>query len=92
MHVGDERPRASDGQVWDSAIRSHRIRITNDVDFGLLHQRRTLRPDCVILVRPDALRPVARLDRTLAAIQALGETGLSGFVVIEPGLIRRSRD
>ena len=89
-HASEIFPAASDEDVWDMAVRENRVLVTNDSDFGLLHRRRNPAPSAVILQRLDRLSPESRISRTTAVLTELADR-LSGLIVIEPSIVRRSR-
>jgi predicted nuclease of predicted toxin-antitoxin system len=76
-------PAADDASVLSLAIRTDRLLVTSDLDFGELLVRTRLRSHGVVLLRLEGLQPSAASARLVAALQRYGSMLPGHLLVID---------
>jgi predicted nuclease of predicted toxin-antitoxin system len=89
--VAELAPRAKDHEVLASAVRSSRVVLTEDKDFGTLCFAELAVNAGVILIRFPADCRQRLGESIVEAVSRLGEALRGSFVVLEPGRMRISR-
>jgi predicted nuclease of predicted toxin-antitoxin system len=88
QHILELRRGSRDETVLDDCIRTGRILLTFDLDFGLMVERAAEIPPAIVLLRLHPLGPVARADIVVPFFDGLTTDWRGRFYVIEPGCVR----
>lgn len=88
--IAESAPGSKDSDILAHAVRSGRVLITEDSDFGELVYGRARSSAGIVLVRfPTSLRKT-KPRSVVEAIAKLGARLRGAFVVVEPGRVRIS--
>ena len=88
QHILELRRGSRDEAVLDNSIRTGRILVTFDLDFGLMSERASELPPAIVLLRLQPLSRVARADLVVTFFDRLTADWRDRFYVIEPGGVR----
>ncbi len=89
--IAELSPRAEDVVVMERAVRSARILITEDKDFGHLVYAKMHKSGGVMLIRFPAGSRGSLVDTVLNVIEATGPRLVGSFTVLQPGRVRTGR-